>query len=237
MTTNLKTKKMEILKTIEYKGCSIRIYQDSHPENPLECMDGQGEIRSFNSRHRNNVRSQEEADSLMEANPHHVKLSYFEHGNCVWSVMGEKALGTEGDWRWDGVDFAGLWLPDKDCLENIKAQVDAELLSIPTPENAADRAQLFRAKAREYARGVCEMYTQWCNGDVYGYDIVDANGDDVEGGCWGFYGWDNEKSGLLEQAQNDIDCHLQQKLRDRIAQVKTWIKNRVPLTHRQQLSV
>ncbi len=55
----------------------------------------------------------------------------------------------------------------------------------------------------------CELHGQWQWGDVYGVaEILDSNGDEIpHGSCWGFYGSNHEKSGLLDHAQNAIECH------------------------------
>ena len=55
-----------------------------------------------------------------------------------------------------------------------------------------------------------ELYSAWAWGDVYGVsEIVDEQGNELEdGSCWGFYGTDHEKTGLLEHAKSVIDCHI-----------------------------
>lgn len=55
----------------------------------------------------------------------------------------------------------------------------------------------------------CELHGQWQWGDVYGVEsIEDENGEEIpHGSCWGFYGSDHEKSGLLDHARNAIECH------------------------------
>jgi len=73
-----------------------------------------------------------------------------------------------------------------------------------------------------------ELYENWAFGYCYGYTVDDID----DASCWGFYGYDHEKSGLLENAHNAIDCHIEQAHKARIEQVKTWIRNRVPLMYR-----
>lgn len=55
----------------------------------------------------------------------------------------------------------------------------------------------------------CELHGQWQWGDVYGIaSIEDDNSEEIpHGSCWGFYGSDHEKSGLLDHARNAIECH------------------------------
>lgn len=70
----------------------------------------------------------------------------------------------------------------------------------------------------------CQLYGWWAFGDTYGYMIHG-----IEESCWGFYGDDHEKSGLLEMARNAIDCHIAVAEKKRVARLKILIRNRVPL--------
>jgi hypothetical protein len=104
-----------------------------------------------------------------------VPLSYFEHGLCRWSVAGELPAGCHCPF--DSVTFAGLWLPDADTLASAR--------------NYGGRTrQLFM---RKRARQACGVYTEWCNGEVYGYEISrilpcsECHGERPEpvDSCWG----------------------------------------------------
>lgn len=80
-------------------------------------------------------------------------LSYFEHGSCIWSLKGERSPGTEGDWRWDGVDMAGLLIWEQE--EN-------------GPELPDDWDY---EKRQQSARAFIADYTAWCNGHVCFWSI------------------------------------------------------------------
>lgn len=56
----------------------------------------------------------------------------------------------------------------------------------------------------------CELYGWWAYGDVYGYAVETEDGEKIGSilGCWGFYGPDHAKSGLLENARAEIDAYL-----------------------------
>lgn len=70
-----------------------------------------------------------------------------------------------------------------------------------------------RKKIQQYLEQEVKTYDDYLTGSVYGYNI--SAGEDVENdcddSCWGFYGYDHEKSGLLEMARNAIDCHVEDK--------------------------
>ena len=70
-----------------------------------------------------------------------------------------------------------------------------------------------REKIEKYLTGEVETYNQFLTGDVYGYTIEpkDTNKEiKCNGSCWGFYGCDYEKSGLLEYAKSDINYAIRQ---------------------------
>ena len=127
-----------------------KILQDECPSNPLEDCDAMGKIFSFSNRHVNSI-NQEQTEALLEEHGKDaVFLSYFEHGNCLWGVKG--SMGSMPDFRWDGVGTAGLWIPDKYLIEEAEKFDEKER----------------RAKIEEWAGQACALYTQYCNGEVYG---------------------------------------------------------------------
>lgn len=176
-----------------------KIMGDTDPSNPLEDWDATGTIHSFSSRHVNSI----DESGLEELQEEHgedvVFLSYFEHGNCLWGVKG--TMNGMPDFRWDGVGTAGVWVPDKYLLE------EAEGLE---PEAR-------REKMVEWAKQACEVYTLWCNGEVYGVEVkvykakYSEDGDlyDQEedyrfetpvydSSCWGFFGYSVAEEALEE---------------------------------------
>lgn len=61
---------------------------------------------------------------------------------------------------------------------------------------------------------VVETYGQWCNGEVYGYVVEDADGEEVDS-CWGFIG-DGAKCALKEgkdSAQSHFDADIAESRR------------------------
>ncbi len=166
--------------TVERDGQTFRIaiYPDENTPNPLEDWCEMGTILSLNRRHVNF--DPDGIESAIETNPDAVLLSYFEHGGCLWSVAGELPPGCRCPW--DSVSFAGIWLPDADTLASARNY------------GGFTRRMFMRKRARQ----ACDAYTDWCNGDVYGYEIEKVSScpncgqeeaEPVES-CWGFYGLD-----------------------------------------------
>jgi hypothetical protein len=109
-----------------------QLFPEEDASHPLEDCDGMGRIYSFSSRYRNGI-DQDEAKRLMKENRYALPLSYYEHGNCLWDVQGGPQISRCPDMQWDGVRFAGLWVPDA-C---IKETADTSLwrYMLPNPED------------------------------------------------------------------------------------------------------
>lgn len=58
-------------------------------------------------------------------------------------------------------------------------------------------------------QGTFDQYDAWAWGSVYGVSgITDPDGNEVDdASCWGFYGSDHEKSGLMDHARCEIELH------------------------------
>lgn len=76
-----------------------------------------------------------------------------------------------------------------------------------------------------------DLYQAWAYGDTYWYNI-----EETEDTCSGFYGYDHRKSGLLEYAENSIDCSIRYAEEKRISKLKALIKNHAPLDIRLNYS-
>lgn len=87
----------------------------------------------------------------------------------------------------------------------------AELLVVLTPEwmNGAGEIEDINATMQSYV----DLHGAWAWGDCYGYTITKPvtceccdNTDDEEiASCWGFYGSDHTKSGLLDNAKSNLE--------------------------------
>lgn len=88
-------------------------------------------------------------------------LSYFEHGQCVWSLKGE---GPQC--QWDTAQVAGILIWEHPVKE----------LGPKTYTGRVKDARIF-----------LDTYTKWCNGDCYYYCIEDAEENCVDS-CGGYIG-------------------------------------------------
>lgn len=122
----------------------------------------------------------------------------------------------------------------------------AEVLVVVTPEFLqATGCKIEQFEDDKELEQAAKLYADWAFGNVYGFVIEDEDGNEVEdGSCWGFFGdYDNDAYSALSEARKVVDSLMQREAREaaeseareravRIAQVKAWIKNRVPLVYR-----
>jgi hypothetical protein len=127
---------------------------------------------------------------------------------CEWFEMAESLL-----------KYAGI-----PCLyeqSNGYSQGDSTLcLVVLTPE-WYEKTGAPKENAQKECQGAIELYSAWAWGDVYGVSEItaprpdDEDGEEIEdGSCWGFYGSNHEKSGLMEHATSTIDCHIEEQAKE-----------------------
>ncbi len=139
----------------------VTVFHDECCESPAE-HDGSWKPYSFSTRH-SNFKHPRDFNRAALGRKLQVGtaflLSYFEHGNCVWSLRGE---GPQCPW--DNVDVAGVLVWEE------------------SPKHMGAKTKEERAKD---ARAFLEEYTAWCNGECYGFSIKDET-DEVIESCGGF---------------------------------------------------
>lgn len=83
----------------------------------------------------------------------------------------------------------------------------------------ASRSSLYRA--RQCAKAEVETWLAWCEGEVYGYKIVNDETGETLDSCWGFYGLSYCEQEASERAKfydNQIE-HNNQLIESRLANV------------------
>lgn len=93
-----------------------------------------------------------------------------------------------------------------------------------------------RTKAEEAAKGLLEEWNDYLSGNIYGFHVEDKQGDEIDS-CYGFYGYDYEKSGLLDTARDSIDSHIQRENKKHEEKLKIQIFHHVPLEKRVSIKI
>jgi hypothetical protein len=107
----------------------------------------------------------------------------------------------------------------------------AKVLAVATPEF---REECGNGESFDWITSLkasIQLFEDWAFGNVYGYEVLDAEGEDVSS-CWGFFGDYDADYGALSEAKSAADYHAESLRKSHFEQVKTWIRNRVPLGYR-----
>lgn len=178
---------------------TVEIFHDPDVESPCD-EDCTWRLYSFSNRH---LSYRDPHDFFPEGEPSPELqseldegsawiLSYFEHGNCIWMLHDEPRGMLAGDWRWDGVNVAGVLVWEH-----------------PTDELGPRTKKERRADAAAFV----ETYTSWCNGETYGYTTADSE-DHAVGEGFGFIGTAHLVSALLEDLEDSYEIT---EVHDRVA--------------------
>jgi hypothetical protein len=209
----------EPVEVIEYKGKEIKIYSDFNPQNPRTEWDNLGHMICW---HRNyilgdkhdyrnpdefieslyndidgkdaselydrhtNDRATEIMQKVIDKHYILIPLSLYDHGGITMKT------GSFSD-PWDSGPVGWIYI----SIADVKKEYGWKVLT------KARRQQVCK-----YLDGEVKVYDCYLTGAVYGYDTG-------EDSCWGFYGYDHKASGLLEMAENAIDCQVQEERKAR----------------------
>lgn len=210
--------------SIEYRGYTIKVMADKSAENPITEWDGNIEFCCWHSRYDlgnskrygNNLESSEECrDYAKRTKSILLPLYMYEHSGIALSLGREYPFNC----RWDSGQL-GYILIDRQWLHEYFGKKYF--------------TKKIRARMLEAAENNVKLYNDYLSGAVYGFCVENTDGKTIDN-CWGFYGYDHKKSGLLEYAESTIDFTIEQNKKDHFVKLKQWIKNSVPLQYREPL--
>lgn len=212
---------METLETIKHKGYEINIVADDSAQDPREWYNA-GKMVCQHSRYhlgdeqyKNNY-----ANSWREWFAYYVVEKYVTGLNLrTYDIFGYFENEEEVDKIWEWIeknmivmplflyDHSGITISTSRTCRWDSGQVG--FMYITKREAVKEWGNKKFTKAVEEKAIACmeaelKEYDNYLRGDVYGYRILDENGDEIDS-LWGFYGYDHEKSGLLDEAKSYID--------------------------------
>ena len=178
-----------------YKGHEIRIETDDYSSNPLTDWDCFGHYACFHSDYLLGTETKTWKNpgdfmSFLKSDkpPLQVELFLYDHSGI--SITCGSIPGSWPDQQWDVSRIGIMYATREEILKEGwgKKNITKKVLE----------------KAFSLMKEQLETYDDYLSGAVYGYIVEDHKGEQIES-CWGYYGHDNEKSGLLESAREVID--------------------------------
>jgi hypothetical protein len=209
---------MSVLKTLQYKGYTIEIHQDTDPMNPREEFDHVGKMVCFCNRYK--LGDKHEFSNPTEAMEHikatkaiWLPLYLYDHSGITMNTTG---FGHCDPGCWDSGQVGYIFIEREKVLEEYSAKALTKKI---------------RDKAEELLRGEVEEYDQYLTGQVYGFVV--KKGVVKEDSSWGFFGDDGY---CLDEAKSVVDYNVNIEIAKHAKKVKAYIKNKVPLQSRLVLA-
>jgi hypothetical protein len=186
---------MEAYKTLDLKdGGVLEIHYDQNGESPRS-WDNLGTVAAFHKRYDIGDKVDFSSDDFngwdeMKA---YIKKKYKPIAILpiyMYSHSGITINTTGYSCPWDSGQIGFIYVTQK--------RIDAMGCTIDNGETW----DMYVERMENYLRGEIETLDQYVRGDVYGYIVKDAEGEQ-EDSCWGFYGDDIQTNGMLDYVGED----------------------------------
>jgi hypothetical protein len=193
---------MEAISKSQVNGWTVEIHYDTDPGSPREWTHGCELVLS----HRNyNL-------------PNDAGVDFDAFGG--WGDVAEHLKSAEGALMVlpvHGYDHGGLVLRAGSRAGQFGDPWDSGVagLAYVTPQNWKDTqgttwtgGEADQEQARKLIESDVDTYTQYLNGEVYGYTITDSDGEEVDS-CWGYYGLDyvtSEAAAIAAGMEHEPKC-------------------------------
>lgn len=131
---------------------------------------------------------------------------------------------------WDSGQVGWIYATAKDVCEN---------WNVSGWQQEVSKGDGQKIQAKEYGvellKGEVKLQDDYHQGFVYRYKVSDHNGEEIDC-CGGFYGYDGLQQAIAE-AKHAAECNHMLTYRSHFAQLKKWIRAKVPLQYRKPLAV
>lgn len=183
-------KKFELItidETTEYQVVTendtynINIVLDQYPESPRE-WDNLGTLVIFGKNAKDETtekRDRYELQTYLQTfTGVYLPVYCYEHRGIAYST-------TPFICRWDSGQVGYIFVTTEKLKEEFPNWVSNEVVK----------------NAEEILSGEIETYSKWANGDVYGYEITNSNGQHIDS-CWGYYTTNDAYDGAIDNLKN-----------------------------------
>jgi len=194
--------------TFEYKNHTIKIQYDEFCDmHPRTDCDNLGSMVMFHKRYnlpnegdynKNDYNSWGELKKaiIRKEDPAIILPVYmYDHSGVALKVGSFQGLLPQGHTEFDSGQVGFIF------ISKAKARKEYSWKQITKTR---------REQLEKYLTGEVEIYSQFLNGDVFGYTVLNEEGEEIEAdGGSSYYGYDHEKSGLMKNAKDAIDYEIE----------------------------
>ena len=201
---------------VGYRKHTIEIHQDPLAENPRD-WDNLGTMVCFHKRYdlgdKHNFNNPKEVIPFLSKD----EQNFYTYPLYLFDHSGITIRSTPFSCGWDSGQIGWIYITEKKAKQELKENITSK-------------------EIYQYLDSEISTYDNYLQGFTYGYTIPE-----FEKSCWGYYGNDHEKSGLLQDAKSVIDFVLKRRREIKHKQIKAWIKHNVPFQYRtlkmQEISI
>ena len=202
-----------------YKGHEIVIKYDESPQDPRTEWDNLTELHVLadsryylgEKQHADREDIDAEVAAANKAGDMVLKLYAYIHSGVALSLESFYGKLPQGHAEYDSAQCGVVIIRRKDILENFGIKRITKDI---------------KERVYKIAESDIKTFTQYLNGEVYGYII-----DDHKDSCWGYYSIED----AMGEAKDIIDWIVKEDKTKHFDNLKTWIKNKVPLYARTTL--
>lgn len=180
----------------QHRGHTIKIYQDPDPYNPREECDELGTMVCFHKRYvlgdsnhglsSNDFQGWNELEAfLLKERDAAVILPLYLYDHSGITISTKPFICP-----WDSGRVGFIYV-DRDTL---RKEYSVKRISSAILE-----------KATNVLEGEVKTYDRYLTGQVYGFRIEDADGEDIDS-CWGYY---DEPSDIIKECQSIVDHYVE----------------------------
>ena len=183
-----------LVETEEYKGYNIEIHVDHDPLDPLREWDNLGSIVAWHRRHNlgnseeynaEDFDTRDELEAEIAKDCLYLPLYIYDHSGITINTTGFSC-------PWDSGQVGFIYV----SKEKARKEYSVKRIS-----------KKLRSRIYDCLRAEVQCYDDFLTGSVYGYIVKDEEGEEVDS-CWGYYGYDWQKNGLMDSARAAIDYEV-----------------------------
>ena len=192
---------MNAIKTFTANNKVLNIFVDNNPESPRTSMDNLGTMLCSHKRYSlGDEKEKFDFDSCSSWSE--VKTALMKEKNIavilplyLYDHSGITMKTTSFNDQWDSGQVGFIYVTKEKLKEEYsKKRISKELI----------------AKVTQYLIGEVETYDTYLTGDIYGFQLKDSEGNDIDS-CWGFYGSDLKTNGIIDHIEDNELIELLKK--------------------------
>jgi hypothetical protein len=199
---------LELIRT-EDKIIVGMLNDDTDPQDYFESDEGEGSLVQFRSAGERDL----EVAKLSRTKKLFYLVSKYQQSNVHYSVAGTNSYGND---RFDVSHGCAVHIP---C-----AYIQSEFRKMKRTHGEGEAYEHFLKVANE----TLNSYSDWCNGEVYGYTVLtfDKKGNEIDNKqCWGYVGRENAENERLSIMKHIVESEEINKLMQHVVIEKIEPKN------------